>query len=176
MHVKCCPVCQSSAGNLHLVREMMLGTRETFLYSECSDCGCLSLADIPEDLDQYYPVDVSRRKARPSSFLRKLRNALYLSRYSFLVNWRQRNDLDVIRRIKLKKNMTFLEVGSKSGSLLGDLHELGYDVHGVNYFAKEDLKDGEHACAREQHGSTAHREFGSDHPRACMHVVDQDRA
>jgi hypothetical protein len=120
---------------------MMLGTRDQFLYSECAECGCLSLAEVPDDLDQYYPLDYCKLKTRPPSILRKLRNALYLSRYSFLVNWRQRKDLDVIRRIKLKKNMTFLEVGGKSGSLLGDLRELGYDAHGVNYFVKGDVKD-----------------------------------
>ena len=141
MHVNCCPVCQSSAGNLHLVREMMLGTRDQFLYSECAECGCLSLAEAPDDLNQYYPFDYCKLKSRPPSILRKLRNALYLSRYSFLVNWRHRKDLDVIRRIKLKKNMTFLEVGGRSGSLLTDLRELGYDAHGVNCFLDGDLKD-----------------------------------
>jgi|SRR5579859_1339952 len=141
MHVNCCAVCQSAAGTLHLVREMMLGTRDEFLYSECSECGCLSLAEIPDDLDQYYPLDYCKVKTRPRSVLRMIRNALYLSRFSFLVNWRQRNDLDVIRRVHLKKDMAFLEVGGRSGSLLGDLRELGYNARGVNLFVRMDVED-----------------------------------
>jgi predicted SAM-dependent methyltransferase len=141
MHVRYCQVCQSATGNLHLVREMMLGTRDQFLYYECSECGCLSLAEVPENLGQYYPQDYCKLKTRPPSVLRMLRNALYLSRCSFLVNWRKRNDLDVIRRVHLKKNMTFLEVGGKSDSLPGDLRELGYDAHGVNLFVHKDVED-----------------------------------
>jgi hypothetical protein len=141
MHVDCCPVCQSATGNLHLVREMVMGTREEFLYSECSECGCLSLAEIPDDLERYYPLDYCKSKTRPPSFLRKLRNALYLSPFSFLVNWRQKGDLDLIRRVHLKKDMALLEVGGKSGNLLGDLRELGYNAHGVNLFARMDVRD-----------------------------------
>jgi hypothetical protein len=73
--------------------------------------------------------------------LRKIRNMLYLSKLSFLVNWRKRSDLDVIRRVNLKKNMTLLEVGGRSDSLLGDLRELGYSARGVNLFVPKDLYD-----------------------------------
>jgi len=141
MHVRCCPVCQSAAGNLHLVREMMLGTRDEFLYSECTECGCLSLAEIPDNLNRYYPPDYCKLRTRPPSALRKLRNALYLSRFSFLVNWRHRYDLDVIRRVQLRKDMAFLEVGGRSGTLLGDLRELGYNARGVNRFVRMDVQD-----------------------------------
>jgi hypothetical protein len=119
---------------------MMLGTRDEFYYMECSDCGCLSLVDVPFDLERYYPEDYCTFMMRPASLVRRLRNAVYLSRFSFLVNWRQRDDFDVIRRVKLKKNMRFLEVGG-SGSLLSDLRDLGYDVHGVNSFVQADIAD-----------------------------------
>ena len=119
----------------------MLGTREEFLYSECSECGCLSLAEIPDDLDQYYPLDYCPARTCTSSVFRKLRNALYLSPFSFLVNWRRRNDLDVIRRAHLKKDMSFLEVGGASGSLLSDLRELGYNARGVNLYVRTDVRD-----------------------------------
>ncbi len=136
-----CQICQSGTGSLHLVREMMLGTRDRFCYSECSECGCLSLAEVPTDIEKYYPQDYCSFMIRPSSFLRRLRNALYLSRFSFMVNWKQRDDFDVIRRVKLKKSMRFLEVGGRSGSLLNDLRDLGYDAHGVNSFVQTDIVD-----------------------------------
>ena len=136
-----CQVCQSGTGRFHLVREMVLGTRDRFCYLECSDCGCLSLAEVPPDLEKYYPQDHSSFLIRPSCLLRRLRNALYLSRFSFLVNWRQRDDLDVIRRVKLKKNMRFLEVGGGPGSLLNDLRDLGYDARGVNSFVQAEIVD-----------------------------------
>jgi Methyltransferase domain len=136
-----CQICQSGTGSLHQVREMTLGTRDKFCYLECSECGCLSLAEVPEDLERYYPQDYCSSMIRPSSLLRRLRNALYLSRFSFMVNWKQRDDFEVIRRLKLKKNMRFLEVGGRSGSLLNDLRDLGYDARGVNSFVHNDIVD-----------------------------------
>jgi len=141
MQMSYCQVCQSEIGTLHLVREMMLGTRDKFLYYECSECGCLSLAEVPANLDSYYPKNEYLDNVRPLSLPRKIKNKLYLSRFSFLVNWRKRSDLDVIRRVKLKKDMPFLEVGCTPGSLLTDLRELGYDAHGVNPFVETDVED-----------------------------------
>ena len=54
MQVNICQVCQSQIGSLHVVREMMLGTRDEFHYWEGSECGCLFLTEIPEDLGRYY--------------------------------------------------------------------------------------------------------------------------
>jgi SAM-dependent methyltransferase len=34
---------------------MMFGLRERFVYLECDECGCLALANVPEDLGPYYP-------------------------------------------------------------------------------------------------------------------------
>jgi hypothetical protein len=141
MHVTYCQVCQSQVGALHLAREMAMGTRDSFPYFECSECGCLSLAEIPPDLDQYYPRDYCRLRSRSSSIVRKIRNAIYLSPFSFLVNWRRRIDFDLIRCVKLKKDMAFLEVGGRSVSLLCDLRELGYNASGINPFVRTDVRD-----------------------------------
>jgi SAM-dependent methyltransferase len=120
---------------------MMLGTRDEFLYWECSVCGCLSLATVPADLEKYYPQDYYSLKIRRPNLARKVRDALYLSKLSFLVNWRKRTDLDVIRRAGLKRNMTLLDVGCGAGTLLGDLRELGYNARGVDPFVPCDVRD-----------------------------------
>lgn len=119
---------------------MMLGTGDEFHYLECAECGCLSLVDVPADLERYYPADYSRFIVRRKSLVRRFRNALYLSSFSFLVNWKVRDDFEVIRRLGLKKDMRLLEVGG-AGSLLSDLRELGYDVQGINSFVTDDVVD-----------------------------------
>ncbi len=141
MHVNQCKICESATGTPHRVREMMLGTRDEFLYWECTNCGCLSLVDIPEDLGRYYPGNYYSLAPRPPQLMRKIRDSLYLSWLSFLVNWRPRTDLDVIRRLKLTRDMTLLDVGCGAGSLLGDLRELGYHASGVDPFIREDIRD-----------------------------------
>lgn len=141
MHASTCQVCQSQIGTPHIAREMMMGTREEFLYWECSECGCLSLAEVPEDLGRHYPQNYYSLLVRSSSLPRKVRDAIYLSPLSFLVNWRSRTDLDVVRRVRLKRKMSFLDVGCGAGTLVGDLRELGYDARGVDPFIPADIKD-----------------------------------
>jgi SAM-dependent methyltransferase len=136
-----CPVCEMRVGSLHQAREMMLGTRDVFPYWECSECGCLSLAEVPSNLSTYYPTNYYSLQAKPTSRVRALRDSIYLSPFSFLVNWHRRADLDVIRSARLKKHETLLDVGCGNGNLLADLRGLGYDAHGIDPFVSDDLYD-----------------------------------
>jgi SAM-dependent methyltransferase len=53
-----CRVCGNETGNrVHVVREMMYGTKEKFSYSECATCFSLQILEVPKDLSQYYPRD-----------------------------------------------------------------------------------------------------------------------
>src|SRR5262245_52545571 len=53
-----CKICRHSDRNMiHSIREMMFGTRESFEYIECSRCGCIQIADIPDDISRHYPPD-----------------------------------------------------------------------------------------------------------------------
>jgi len=141
MQANSCQICQGQSGTHHVAREMMLGTRDEFLYWECSNCGCLSLCTVPSDLDEYYPDRYYSLKPRPPNLARQLRDRLYLSRLSFLVNWRPRTDLDVVRRAGLRKGMSLLDVGCGAGSLIADLRELGLDATGVDPFVPDDIRD-----------------------------------
>lgn len=51
-----CRICQS-AGNhqTYPAREMMFGTRETYEYFLCKECGCLQIGEIPSDIGRFYP-------------------------------------------------------------------------------------------------------------------------
>ena len=51
-----CRVCGATVlPVVHTAREMMYGLRTPFDYLECSDCGCLQIAEAPTDLSDYYP-------------------------------------------------------------------------------------------------------------------------
>ncbi len=53
-----CRIC-GAEGNFetYLVREMMQGTKDEFVYFVCDKCQCLQIADIPENLEDYYGSD-----------------------------------------------------------------------------------------------------------------------
>ena len=53
-----CKVCQNSEHNkTFIAREMMFGVRDEFEYFECSNCGCVQIAEVPSNLAKYYPAE-----------------------------------------------------------------------------------------------------------------------
>jgi len=40
-----------------VAKEMMFGFRESFHYFECSNCGCVQIVPIPDDIKKYYPTN-----------------------------------------------------------------------------------------------------------------------
>jgi 2-polyprenyl-3-methyl-5-hydroxy-6-metoxy-1,4-benzoquinol methylase len=136
-----CEICGSPVGTMHLVKEMMFGTREEFQYRECTLCGCLSEVEVPADLSRFYPDQYYSMLETRTNALRKLRDRIYLSPLSMLVNWRRRPEFDVIRRCKVTKNHRILDVGSGTGHLLQDLRELGYQAEGLDPFITRDVRD-----------------------------------
>lgn len=53
-----CRVCANKQNNVYWnAKEMMLGTGDEFGYFECPACGCLQIAEIPNDIQKYYPKE-----------------------------------------------------------------------------------------------------------------------
>lgn len=51
-----CKLClHEQQSESYLVREMMFGFRDTFQYLQCSTCECLQIAEVPADIQKYYP-------------------------------------------------------------------------------------------------------------------------
>ena len=51
-----CVICNNSFENKIIeTKEMMFGFRDRFKYFQCSECGCLQIAEIPENMSKYYP-------------------------------------------------------------------------------------------------------------------------
>lgn len=119
----------------------MYGTREAFQYLECGKCGGLSLLTVPSDLGRYYPRDYYSLTVGSSNRVRRFRDRIYLSPFSFLVNWRPRPDMDALRRAGIHPGARVLDVGCGAGHLLRDLREVGYRAEGVDPFVSEDISD-----------------------------------
>ena len=137
-----CPICDNSNGSVTSATERMFGLPGTFSYRECRDCGCLYLLDIPEDLSVYYGIGYYSKIKSNITMPRKIRTIVYLSRLSFLVNWKTRHDLDALKLVNLNKNKSLLDVGCGSAAwLVHDLRDLGYTAVGVDPYITEDVLD-----------------------------------
>lgn len=163
----------------HLVREMMLGTREEFRYFECDLCCCLSLLNPPDDMSLFYPpnkyyslsanpsISVPRNPIR--RWLKSVRDhAICFDRSGLpgVIARRYPNQdaLDCrawIRHTSLRSHRArILDVGCGNGWHLSQFHGLGFtNLTGVDPYLAEDIHFGPvriHACPLAELGS---REF-----------------
>src|SRR5262245_24313249 len=53
-----CKVCSNREGNsIHVLREMLFGTREQFEYLECKSCNTIQIIKPPPNIGDFYPAD-----------------------------------------------------------------------------------------------------------------------
>lgn len=142
-----CPICGNQDGNrVFPVREMMIGTGESFEYVECGMCGHLHIAAIPEDLGRYYASGyysygvreergwrgwLKRTRTRAllgdRSMLGKVLTAIRLPHYGA---W--------LRKTGLRQGDRFLDVGCGAGNFIRLLQECGLECTGIDPFRQGD--------------------------------------
>jgi len=117
----------------------MLGLRDEFTYFECSKCGCLQIAEIPENVERYYPSDyMGPLRHRPAEnfverFLGIRRDKYVLFNRGFVGRLVNRvhsriylgNVLQAIAKAGVNYQSRILDVGCGSGETLYLLRDLG---------------------------------------------------
>ena len=148
-----CMICANESGNqAYSIREMMLGTRETFEYFQCSECGCLQISCIPDNLQQYYPSSYYSFEAdRPYSAWRKYRYKHRLAHFMGQNDWAGQllslcsatvpDYFDWIKRAQVNFSSAILDVGCGGGNFLSKLAQLGFtNLTGIDPFIRESKK------------------------------------
>ena len=148
-----CRICNHT-GNArsYLVREMMFGSRDPFVYFQCQRCQCLQIAEIPSDSDTYYPQDyysfseTSRDRNRTSAvrWFRRVRNYYSVCNRGILGQVFSRlfpnRKLTSLAKVSLNPESRILDVGCGSGWRLYALREAGFiNTLGIDPFIKNDI-------------------------------------
>ena len=149
-----CKLCGSTDKGASLkVKEMQLGYGDEFSYSICSNCGCMQLDQVLNDLSKYYPHDYysfretdNQRRFSPYNKLQEIiskvsaKGSGHLYDYlSFLEMIDQ--SIYSVSQLKLEKSSSILDVGCGSGHLLRELKYIGYEnLHGIDPFATTETR------------------------------------
>ncbi|MBE6491290.1 MAG: methyltransferase domain-containing protein [Methanobrevibacter sp.] len=144
-----CPICGNDNDNhVFVVKEMMIGLREDFEYVECSNCGCLFLKDVPENMSRYYDSDYGPHQNN-NNLKNKMLNkvvGLYLSNNSLISTIAPKDAVppvaDLIKGLVASKAITkksaVLDVGCGQGNFLNYLKLGGFkDLTGIDLFMEE---------------------------------------
>jgi SAM-dependent methyltransferase len=129
-----CRLCAAPSAKTYTVREMMLGTRDRFEYSECGSCGALQRVDVELDVGPYYPSTyyafAVTAPSRPRAWVRIFRSRIWLSpsspfRAVLRLIWLHPM-YEWVRRLRPTVSTRILDVGCGRGRLLRQLSEAGY--------------------------------------------------
>jgi len=148
-----CLICKNEANNSTFhAREMMLGSRERFLYLECSRCGCLQLIDVP-DIARYYSQDYYAFRdeveaALPGAlgrWLRRARTSYHLTGRGIVGKAFTRlrpvpDFLEWAKSAEVGRDARILDVGCGNGRLLLAMRNAGFtDLTGIDPYLPESV-------------------------------------
>jgi predicted SAM-dependent methyltransferase len=140
-----CRICENTVSADYILKEMMFGLRDKFDYGECSNCGCIQIMKVPDNIDKYYPpYYVSFLQATPIlnrlPFLKRLFKNRRMKR-----QYRKSSDetLQYLKPIHANASDRILDIGCGKGMLICKLFNLGFEnVTGVDKFINKEIDHG----------------------------------
>lgn len=145
MHL--CNICHNQKENTeYLAKEMKLGLRDEFLYFQCSNCGCLQIANIPDNISAYYEGYYAHKGLQQTepfllSYLRKQLFAFKLGSNNLIGKIMSKLNEDSffwIRPNMFKLESNILDIGCGSGRLLLKMGNSGFQrLQGIDPYVED---------------------------------------
>ncbi|MCL5029062.1 MAG: class I SAM-dependent methyltransferase [Bacteroidetes bacterium] len=145
-----CKICGNKEGNkFYTVREMQFGTRDEFVYCQCSSCECLQITNPPENLSKYYPKEYFSFQINKEKYLKEKLN-IYRDRYALGINnfigkflykkYGEPTYVGWLKNTEVNLNSKILDVGCGFGKLLFRMGNTGFkNLTGIDAFIERDI-------------------------------------
>ena len=148
MNLKC-RICGNDANNVsHVGREMKMGLRDKFSYFKCANCGCLQIAEYPDNIAKYYDGYHSLKQIREEEFflttiLRKKMleyRTTGKSMVGYVFSKLFPRVFDWVVPNMFNFNSSILDIGSGNGRLVLKMAKAGFvNVGGIDPFLNENI-------------------------------------
>jgi SAM-dependent methyltransferase len=124
-----CRICGSSDADAPItLREMMFGTRKEFDYVRCRTCDTLQIAEIPKEMNGYYPEGYYSFTPKTPSFRERIRA---LIRKPTIPTW----------ATELNPISSVLDIGCGRGELLNQMYTWGFrHLEGYDPFVRTPIR------------------------------------
>jgi SAM-dependent methyltransferase len=136
----------------YIGREMYFGFRDEFEYFQCGSCGCLQIAEFPENLSKYYPKEYGAYKLHENihenkaiRYLKKKKLEVSLGLNNNLIGLLANLFIDkgfvrYLEPTRINIESSILDVGTGIGSRLIGLKKKGFkNVTGIEPFIEKDI-------------------------------------
>jgi len=148
-----CRICGNTKDNNYLkIKEMHIGTFDSFEYFECSNCKCIQIVEIPDNLEKYYPSSYYSFQERSvkKSFFSPLINSIKKKIVGFY-NGKENiigrvlavfisNPFSWLNNVKVNFSSRILDVGCGTGRLLLSMQRAGFEkLIGIDPFIQSDI-------------------------------------
>lgn len=142
-----CRICGNGESNqTYRLRELMFGLDQAFDYFQCSQCQCLQISRVPDDLADYYSKPYYSLAARHQPITRWLlgkRNDYAFTKKGLIGRFLDRRHPNILlaylATLNLAKDTRILEVGCGIGMNLLTLKRYGFDeILGIDPFIEND--------------------------------------
>lgn len=146
-----CRICGGPLADPLIVREMMFGTRDEFVYYTCRDCQCLQISEIPDAIDRYYGADYYSlsQEDEGSGVIKNPKHKRRYHRWRLLGPFRHllpwpKTVPRILGALGVGFDDRILDVGSGSGALILTLAGIGFrNAIGIDPFLDKDITNNE---------------------------------
>ena len=146
-----CIICGNKEANeIFSVKELQLGLDERFQYQLCKNCGSMTLMDPPADFsryyrnEDYYSIRMEMKALKKPGLIQRAKSGFLLYGKNKLVGsllsigYKIPEQYNWLKNSKAQRGDAILDVGCGNGSLLTQLHRMGFtNLTGIDPFINE---------------------------------------